>query len=150
LDVKQLGRIGTVGHRIHGDFTRRARGGGWESVHVAIDDHTRLACVEVLADESADTAGGFLRRAVASYAALGIGVERILTDNGSCDHGLPFAEHAIGLSISQRYTRPYRPQTNGRAERFIRTLLQEWAYVRPYAHSGGRTPALPHYLSFYN
>ena len=150
LDVKKLGRIGVVGHRIHGDYTRRARGGGWEFVHVAIDDHTRLAYVEVLADETAATALGFLTRAVAWYAALGITVERVLTDNGSCYRGLPFAEGAIALGISQRFTRPYRPQTNGKAERFIRTLLGEWAYERAYGRSGWRTRALPHYLSFYN
>lgn len=150
LDVKKLGRIGVVGHRIHGDYTRRARGGGWEFVHVAIDDHTRLAYVEVLPDETAATALGFLTRAVAWYAALGIAVERVLTDNGSCYRGLPFAEGAIALGISQRFTRPYRPQTNGKAERFIRTLLTEWAYERAYGRSGWRTRALPHYLSFYN
>ena len=150
LDVKKLGRIGRVGHRIHGDQTRRARGGGWEFVHVAIDDHTRLAYSEVLADETAPTAAGFLARAVAWYAALGIGVERLLTDNGSCYRALPFAEAALQLGISQRFTRPYRPQTNGKAERFIRTLLAEWAYTRAYGRSRWRTAALPGYLSFYN
>lgn len=150
LDVKKLGRIGVVGHRIHGDYTRRARGRGWEFVHVAIDDHTRLAYVEVLPDETAPTAAGFLARAVAWYAALGIAVERVLTDNGSCYRALPFGEQALALGIGQRFTRPYRPQTNGKAERFIRTLLAEWAYDRAYARSGWRTRALPHYLSFYN
>lgn len=150
LDVKKLGRIGVVGHRIHGDRTRRTRGRGWEFVHVAIDDHTRLAYVEVLADETAATAAAFLARAVAWYAALGIPVERVLTDNGSCYRGLPFAEQALALGIGQRFTRPYRPQTNGKAERFIRTLLAEWAYVRAYGRSGWRTQALTHYLSFYN
>ena len=150
LDVKKLGRIGRVGHRIHGDYTRRARGGGWEFVHVAIDDHTRLAYVEVLPDETAATALGFLTRAVAWYAALGITVERVLTDIGSCYRGLPFAEGALTLGIAHRFTRPYRPQTNGKAERFIRTLLAEWAYERAYGRSGWRTRALPHYLSFYN
>lgn len=150
LDVKKLGRIGVVGHRIHGDYTRRARGRGWEFVHVAIDDHTRLAYVEVLPDETAPTAAGFLARAVAWYAALGIPVERVLTDNGSCYRALPFGEQALALGIGQRFTRPYRPQTNGKAERFIRTLLAEWAYDRAYARSGWRTRALPQYLSFYN
>jgi transposase InsO family protein len=150
LDVKKLGRIGVVDHRIHGDYTRRARGRGWEYVHVAIDDHTRLSYSEVLPDETATTALGFLTRAVAWYAALGIAVERVLTDNGSCYRGRPFAEGAIALGISQRFTRPYRPQTNGNAERFIRTLLNEWAYARAYGRSGWRTRALPHYLSFYN
>lgn len=150
LDIKKLGRIGRIGHRIHGDRQRRARGSGWEYVHVAIDDHTRLAYSEVLADETGVTAAGFLRRAVAWYAALGITVERLLTDNGSCYRALPFAETALALGISQRFTRPYRPQTNGKAERFIRTLLAEWAYARAYGRSRWRTLALPHYLSFYN
>lgn len=150
LDVKKLGRIGRVGHRIHGDYQRRARGGGWEYVHVAIDDHTRLAYVEVLADETAATAAAFLVRAVAWYAALGIMVERVLTDNGSCYRALPFAEQALTLGIGQRFTRPYRPQTNSKAERFIRTLLTEWAYVRAYGRSHWRTRALAPYLSLYN
>lgn len=150
LDVKKLGRIGRVGHRIHGDKTTRVRGIGWEYVHVAIDDHSRLAYAEVLADETGATAAGFLARAVAWYAALGIVVERLLTDNGGCYRSLPFGEQALALGISQRFTRPYRPQTNGKAERFIRTLLAEWAYRRPYGRSLWRTRALPPYLSFYN
>ena len=150
LDVKKLGRIGRVGHRIHGDKTTRVRGIGWEYVHVAIDDHSRLAYAEVLTDETGATAAGFLARAVAWYAALGIVVERLLTDNGSCYRSLPFAEQALALGISQRFTRPYRPQTNGKAERFIRTLLGEWAYRRAYGRSHWRTRALRPYLSFYN
>ena len=150
LDIKKLGRIGRVGHRIHGDRRRRTHGRGWEFVHVAIDDHTRLAYVEVLPDETAQAAAEFLARAVAWYAALGITVERVLTDNGSCYRALPFGEQALALGIGQRFTRPYRPQTNGKAERFIRTLINEWAYNRAYARSGWRTRALAHYLSFYN
>lgn len=150
LDIKKLGRISLVGHRIHGDRRRRTHGRGWEFVHVAIDDHTRLAYVEVLPDETAQAAAGFLARAVAWYAALGITVERVLTDNGSCYRALPFGEQALTLGIGQRFTRPYRPQTNGKAERFIRTLINEWAYNRAYARSGWRTRALTHYLSFYN
>ena len=150
LDIKKLGRISLVGHRIHGDRRRRTHGRGWEFVHVAIDDHTRIAYVEVLPDETAPTAAAFLARAVAWYAALGITVERILTDNGSCYRALPFGEQALALGIGQRFTRPYRPQTNGKAERFIRTLINEWAYNRAYARSGWRTRALAHYLSFYN
>jgi transposase InsO family protein len=142
--VKKLGRIQRVGHRIHGERRGKARGQGWEYVHVAIDDHTRLAYAEVLSDETAATAGAFLARAVAWYAALGIPVERVLTDNGSCYRALPFAEVALAHGIGQRFTRPYRPQTNGKAERFIRTLLGEWAYERAYGRSGWRTRALPH------
>jgi transposase InsO family protein len=150
LDVKKLGRIGRIGHRIHGDRRRRTRRLGWEYLHVAIDDHTRLAYSEVLADETAPTATAFLARAVAWYAALGIAVERILTDNGGCYRALGFAEAALELGISQRFTRPYRPQTNGKAERFIRTLLTEWAYARAYGRSHWRTAALTPYLTFYN
>lgn len=119
-------------------------------MHVAIDDHTRLAYAEVLADETAPKPAAFLARAVAWYSALGIPVESVLTDNGSCYRALPFAEVALALGIGQRFARPYRPQTNGKAERFIRTLLSEWAYERAYGRSGWRTRTLPHYLSFYN
>jgi transposase InsO family protein len=149
LDVKKLGRIGRVGHRIHGDRRTRVRGIGWEYVHVAIDDHSRLAYVEVLPDETGATAAGFLQRATAWYATLGIPVERVLTDNGGCYRSLPFASTALALGIGQRFTAPYRPQTNGKAERFIRTLLAEWAYARPYRHSHERRRALaagPHLL----
>lgn len=150
LDVKKLGRIGRVGHRIHGDWQRRARGVGWEFLHVAIDDHSRTAYAELLPDELGATAAGFLARMTAWFAAHGIPVERILTDNGGCFRSLPFATTALGLGIGQRFTRPYRPQTNGKAERFIRTLLTEWAYARPYRHSNMRRAALAPYLRFYN
>ncbi len=150
LDIKKLGRIGQLGHRIHGDRRRRARGVGYEYTHVAIDAHSRLSYAETLRDERGETAAGFLTRAVAWFAAQGIRVERILTDNGSCYRALVFAERALDLGISQRFTKPYRPQTNGKAERFIRILLTEWAYARPYHHSRWRTAALSRYLSFYN
>lgn len=150
LDVKKLGRIGRVGHRIHGDRRTRVRGVGWEFVHVAIDDHSRLAYAELLSDELGPTAAGFLTRMTAWFAAGGIPVERVLTDNGGCYRSLPFATTALALGIGQRFTRPYRPQTNGKAERFIRTLLAEWAYARAYGHSNTRRAALAPYLSFYN
>lgn len=150
LDIKKLGRIGQLGHRIHGDRRRRARGVGYEYTHVAIDDHSRLSDGEVLRDERGETTAGFLERAVAWYAEQGIAVERILTDNGGCYRSLVFAERAWELGISQRFTQPYRPQTNGKAERFIRTLLREWAYAHAYHHSRWRTAALARYLSFYN
>lgn len=150
LDVKKLGRIGRIGHRIHGNRRRRTRRLGWEYLHVAIDDHMRLAYSEVLSDETAPTAAAFLTRAVARYAALGISVERILTDNGGCYRALAFAEIALELGISQRFTRPYRPHTNGKAERFIRTLLAEWAYGRAYGRSHWRTAGIAPYLTFYN
>jgi transposase InsO family protein len=150
LDIKKLGKIGRVGHRIHGNRRTRVTGIGWEYTHVAIDDHSRLAYSEVLADETAETTAGFLRRAVAWYAAQGIVVERLLTDNGPAYRSLHFATVALELGLSQRFTQPYRPQTNGKAERFIRTLLTEWAYVTAYGRSARRTAALPIYLAYYN
>jgi transposase InsO family protein len=150
LDIKKLGRIGRVGHRIHGNRRTRVQGIGWEYTHVAIDDHSRLAYAEVLADETAETTAGFLRRAVAWYAAQGIAVERLLTDNGSAYRSHHFADVALELGLSQRFTQAYRPQTNGKAERFIRTLLTEWAYATAYGRSARRTAALPPYLIYYN
>lgn len=150
LDIKKLGRVGRVGHRVHGDRRRRQRGIGWEYVHVAIDDHSRLAYAEVLPDETGPTTAGFLRRAVAWYAAQGIVVQRLLTDNGGAYRSAPLAIAALDLGVSQRFTQPYRPQTNGKAERFIRTLLTEWAYATAYGRSGWRTRALRPYLSYYN
>jgi len=150
LDIKKLGRIGQIGHRIHGNRQRRARGIGYEYTYVAVDDHSRLSYGEVLADERGPTAAGFLERMVAWFADQGIVIERILTDNGGCFRSLPFAERALALGIAQRFTRPYRPQTNGKAERFIRILLTEWAYAQPYHHSRWRTAALARYLTFYN
>lgn len=150
LDIKKLGKIGRVGHRIHGNRRTRVHGIGWEYTHVAIDDHSRLAYAEVLADETAETTAGFLQRAVAWYAAQGIAVERLLTDNGSAYRSHHFAQVALALGISQRFTQAYRPQTNGKAERFIRTLLTEWAYATAYGRSARRTAALPRYLTYYN
>jgi len=150
LDIKKLGKIGRVGHRIHGNRRTRVSGIGWEYTHVAIDDHSRLAYSEVLADETAETTADFLRRAVAWYAAQGIAVERLLTDNGGAYRSHHFATVALELGISQRFTQAYRPQTNGKAERFIRILLTEWAYATAYGRSARRTAALPHYLAYYN
>ena len=150
LDIKKLGKIGRVGHRIHGNRRTRVTGIGWEYTHVAFDDHSRLAYSEVLADETAETTAGFLRRAVAWYAAQDIVVERLLTDNGPAYRSLHFATVALELGLSQRFTQPYRPQTNGKAERFIRTLLTEWAYATAYGRSARRTAALPIYLAYYN
>jgi transposase InsO family protein len=161
IDVKKLGRIsGGAGHRFTGrqHYTgsrtdaagvRRARV-GWECVHVAIDDATRLAYAEVLADETALTAIGFLERAIAFYARHGIVVQRLMTDNGA-----PYvsAAHALacrGLGIRHLRTRPRRPQTNGKAERFIRTMLTEWAYGAIYGSSAERTAALGGWLIRYN
>ena len=151
VDVKKLGRIAGVGHRIHGDRTRRpGRRAGWEYVHVAIDDCTRLGYAEVLGGEDAATTVGFLERAAAWFAALGVRVRRLLSDNGGNYRSLVVAACCRALGIKQRFTRPFRPQTNGKAERFIRTLLTEWAYAQAYGRSCYRTRALAPYLQFYN
>jgi transposase InsO family protein len=155
IDVKKLGRIARPGHRVLG---RKSGGGhhrrrfeqGWEFVHIAIDDCTRLAYVEVLGDEKATTAIAFLGRAVSFYARYGITVERLLTDNGSAYRSTIHAIACRALGIRHRRTRPYRPQTNGKAERFIRTLLSGWAYGAIYRDSTERTAALDGWLWHYN
>jgi transposase InsO family protein len=150
IDVKRLGRIGRPGHRVNGDRTTRSRGIGWEYVHVAVDDATRLAYVEVLDDETGATAAGFLRRAIAFFRRYGIRVERVLTDNGSCYRAVVHALACRRLRIKHLRTRPYRPRTNGKAERFIRTLIDGWAYSAVYRTSAERTAALAGWLDWYN
>jgi transposase InsO family protein len=161
IDVKKLGRIeGGAGHRIagrpRGNASRTDRDGkrrrlvGWEFVHVAIDDCTRLAYAEVLPDEKATTAIGFLRRALAFFERHGIKAERLLTDNGSAYRSTVHAIACRALGIRHLRTRPYRPQTNGKAERFIRTLLSSWAYGAIYRTSSERTAALDGWLWHYN
>jgi transposase InsO family protein len=159
IDVKKLGRIRGVGHRISGSRAWQAktkRQGtlrhvhGWEFVHIAVDDYSRLAYAEVLDDETAKTAAGFLRRAVAFYRSYGITVEQLLTDNGSCYRASLHALACRQLGIKHLRTRPYRPQTNGKAERFIRTMLEGWAYGPIYGSSNERTRALDGWLWHYN
>ena len=150
VDVKKLGRIGRPGHRVNGDRRTRSRGIGWEFVHIAIDDATRLAYVEVLADEKATTATAFLRRAVAHFRAHGVQVERVMTDNGSAYVSLVHRLACKALGLTHLRTRPYRPRTNGKAERFIRTLLAGWAYGAIYRDSAERRAALAGWLDFYN
>ena len=150
LDVKKLGRIVRPGHRVNGDRTTRTRGAGWEYVHVAIDDATRVAYVEMHRDETAPTMTGFLRRAIAWFRTVGVRVRRILTDNGFGYLARLFAQACEELRIRHRRTRPYRPCTNGKAERFIQTMLREWAYATPYANSRIRTQALPRWIDHYN
>ena len=150
VDVKKLGKIGRPGHRVNNDRTTRTRGIGWEYVHVAVDDATRLAYVEVLEDEKGTTAAGFLRRAVAFFRRYGIRVERILSDNGSCYRAIAHALACKRLGIRHLRTRPYRPRTNGKAERFIRTLVDGWAYGAVYRTSAERTAALTGWLDWYN
>lgn len=150
VDVKKLGRIGRIGHRIHGDRRRRVRGIGWEYVHVALDDCTRLGYAEVLPDEQGPTTAAFLRRAVLWFEQHGVRVQALLSDNGGNYRSRVVAALLQTLRIPHRWTRPYRPQTNGKAERFIRTLLHEWAYADPFPSSARRTAALFGYLRFYN
>jgi transposase InsO family protein len=152
LDVKKLGRIIRPGHRVTGDRSDRRHQGkkGWEYVHVAVDDYTRLAYAEVLDDETALSAVAFLRRAVAFYDRHGITIEQLLTDNGSAYRSSVHALACRALRIRHLRTRPYRPQTNGKAERFIRTLLNGWAYAALYRSSTERTAALDGWLWYYN
>ena len=153
IDVKKLGRIrGGAGHRMLGRGPGRhgGKGAGWEFVHVCIDDATRLAYVEILTDEKAGTVVAFLRRAVAFYRRHGITVERVMTDNGSAYRSALHALACRALKIRHLRTRPYRPRTNGKAERFIRTMLGGWAYGALYASSAERAAALDGWIWTYN
>ncbi len=151
IDVKKLVRIGDgAGHRMTGKRQRQARGVGWEFVHVCVDDATRLAYVEVLEDERGRTCTGFLSRAIAFYASHGITVERLMTDNGGAYRSTVHAIACRALRIRHIRTRPYRPRTNGKAERFIRTMLGGWAYGAIYRDSAERTKALSGWLELYN
>jgi transposase InsO family protein len=150
LDVKKLARIGRVGHRITGDRRAEVRGIGWEFVHVAIDDASRLAYVEVLPDEGGVTTTQFLWRARAWFRRHGIRIRRVMTDNGSGYISDRFARLCRSAGVRHLRTRPYTPRTNGKAERFIQTMLREWAYRRAYSRSRQRTEALPAWLYYYN
>jgi transposase InsO family protein len=151
IDIKKLARIvGGPGHRIHGDRTTRKRGAGWEHVYVCVDDHSRLSYVEPLKAENKQVAAGFLQRAIAWYRASGIQPRRLLTDNGGVFSSGPFQEICKRASLRHGFTRPYRPRTNGKAERFIQTMLSEWAYRRSYSSSAKRRHALPRWLHYYN
>lgn len=152
IDTKKLGRFKEVGHRIRGDEGRRNRTRriGWDFVHVAIDDATRLAYVEVLPDETGATAAAFLERALAWYRGQRISVERVMSDNGSPYVSKTFAALMRDKRLRHLRTKPYTPKTNGKAERFIQTLLREWAYARTYASSGRRNAALAPFVDRYN
>ncbi|GAA5784022.1 IS481 family transposase [Chitiniphilus shinanonensis] len=150
MDTKKLGRIVVTGHRASGDPRDHTRGAGWEFAHVAIDDHSRVGFVQMLADERKGSAVAFLKTAVTYYAALGVKIERLITDNGSAYRSRLFAQTCQALGIKHSFTRPYRPQTNGKAERFIQTCLREWAYGRVWTNSAERTAWLPAFLSYYN
>lgn len=152
VDIKKLGRFNEIGHRIGGYRAgqTRSRGAGFDFVHVAIDDATRLAYVEILADETGATASGFIERTLQWYRAQNIAVERVMSDNGS-----PYVSKAFAATLARRgvrhiRTKPYTPKTNGKAERFIQTLLREWAYAKPYAASRRRNAALAPFIDRYN
>jgi len=155
VDVKKLGRIGRPGHRVTGRISgaghhQRRFHQGWEYLHVCVDDATRLAYAELLADERGETAAGFLERAVAWYALHGVRVERVMTDNGASYRSTVHALACRHLNLRHLRTRPYRPRTNGKAERFIQTSLREWAYNRIYRDSSERSQALRTWLLHYN
>jgi transposase InsO family protein len=150
VDIKPLARIAAVGHRIHGDRRRRRRGVGWDYVHVAVDDHSRVAYVEVLADQLGTTCAAFLQRAVAWFRTQGIRVRRVLSDNGPGYHSRAFRTTCETQRVRHRRTRVYTPRTNGKAERFIQTLLREWAYAVAYPTSAARGAALKAFLAYYN
>ena len=151
IDIKTLGRFAQPGKRVLGKGPgRHTNKAGWEAVHVAVDDATRLAYVEVLANQTAATSIGFLDRAIAWFASLGITVQEVMTDNGSAYVSKAWAAHCAEHDLVHLRTRPYRPRTNGKAERFIQTLLREWAYPVSYPTSDHRRRALPHWLGYYN
>ena len=150
LEIKKLGRFQRPGVRATGDRTRRSPGAGVESLHVALDDHSRLAFACLLPDEKIPGLLDALYQAVAFYKAHGIKIRRILTDRGSSYRSKNFAAACQKLRITHHFTRPYRPQTNGKAERFIQTITREWAYARPYKSSNHRATFLPHFLFDYN
>jgi transposase InsO family protein len=150
LDIKKLSRIVRPGHRITGNPRDSVDRAGYEYAHVAIDDCSRLTYVELLANEKRYTTTRFWLRAVREFRRRGITVQRVLTDNGAPYRSRPFAKVCRWLGISTKRTRPYRPQTNGKAERFIQTMLRQWAYATPYLSSDHRGRALPAWLKFYN
>jgi transposase InsO family protein len=150
IDTKKLGRFQSFGHRVTGDRHHRTEGVGWDYLHVCIDDASRLAYVEIHADEHKYTATRFLIHALRFFRKHGVQLERVMTDNGTAYRSRVFAKACRWLSLQHKRTRPYTPRTNGKAERFIQTLLRQWAYQRPYPNSGSRNAALPEWLHTYN
>lgn len=152
IDIKKLGKFDRVGHRITGDRHGQssARGIGWEFVHVGVDDHSRLAFSQVLKSERKECAMAFLKSAVTWYQRLGIRIERVMTDNGSCYRSKAFNKLCKAMGVRHIYTKPYTPKTNGKAERFIQSSLREWAYARAYQTSEQRKQELPYWLHHYN
>jgi transposase InsO family protein len=150
LDIKKLSRIAKPGHRVTGNLADRSRHVGWEYVHVAIDDHSRIAYSAIFPNEKANSVVAFLGQALAYYARLGISIRRLLTDNGPAYHSRALAAACRAFGLKHRFTRPYTPRTNGKAERFIKTALNEWAYARPYQNSDHRQQQLKPWMHEYN
>lgn len=150
IDTKRLGRIERPSHRVTGNRRDSVDGAGWEMLFVAVDDHARIAFTDMHPDEKWPQAVQFLRNAVAYFASLGVKVQRVLTDNGSPFRSRQFAQACAQLGIRHKFTRAYRPQTNGKAERFIQSALREWAYGFTYQHSRERTAALDYWNHHYN
>jgi len=156
IDIKKLGKFNQIGHRITGDRHRqsnlrsRGKGPGWEYVHVCIDDASRIAFSQVMTNEKRGCAVAFLKAAVTYYASLGVTVERVMTDNGSCYKSFAFQKACQRLGLKHIRTKPYTPKTNGKAERFIQTSLREWAYAQAYNTSKERAAELPRWLHRYN
>jgi transposase InsO family protein len=152
IDIKKLGKFSQIGHRITGDRRGQSnnRGVGWEYVHVCIDDHSRIAFAKVMPSEKKRSATAFLRAALTYYESLGIKVERVMTDNGSCYKSFAFRRACKRLGLRHIRTKPYTPKTNGKAERFIQTSLREWAYAYAYENSQQRRDRLPYWLHRYN
>lgn len=150
LDIKKFARIQKVGHRIHGKRGRSAKGIGWEFLHVCVDDASRLAYAEILPNERKESAAVFLQHALKFFRTHRIKVERVMTDNGACYQSNLFARICTEAGIRHIFTKPYTPQTNGKAERFIQSAIREWAYAHSYTHSSRRTAQLPKWLHHYN
>ena len=150
IDTKKLARIVRRGHRVTGDPRDSVDGAGWEFLFVAVDNHARIGFTQIKPDECRDSAIAFLRASVAHFAALGVSIRRVLTDNGSAFRSKRFAAACRKLGVKHSFTRPYRPQTNGKAERFIQSALREWAYGIPYQHSAERTAMLKRWNHHYN
>lgn len=150
IDIKKLGRIVRPSHRVTGNRRDSVDGAGWEFLHLAVDDHSRLAYTELLPDEKKHSATAFLLRALAWFAEQGVIAERIMTDNGSAYRSQLWRRACTALEVRHVRTRPYTPKTNGKAERFVQTSLREWAYGRPYQHSAERRAALAIWNHYYN
>jgi transposase InsO family protein len=152
IDIKKLGKFNEIGHRITGHRRGHSsrRGVGWEYVHVSIDDNSRVAFAKIMSDEKKRSAVAFLKAALAYYASLGIKIERVMTDNGSCYRSFAFRTACKRLGLRHIRTKPYTPKTNGKVERFIQTSLREWAYARAYENSRQRKEQLPTWLHRYN